>query len=189
MALDAPVFWQASLCEIELPDRTVRLCDAAFVNWPARGIFRSFDSELGVMDNVTAMSESVGDEAPQGVLTLLPPPGVAMADLFLPETQGKSILFWLAEVSPETGQVVGTPHQIFSGLIDTLKLTGGKRRSVDITFMSDAERLFHIRQGNVLSHPWHQRHFPGETGLKHATGTQTTVPWGTSAPRGQSVIN
>jgi len=189
VALEDQVITLAGLCEIALPDRVVRLCDGAFVNWPSRGLFTSKDEQLGVIDSVSPVAEAVGDEAPQGSLTMLIPEGAAAADLFMPDAQGGAMYFWLAEVSAATGEVVGTPDMLFAGRIDTLKLTVGKRRTLEITFMSEAERLFWTREGNVLSPRWHKSIWPGETGLDAATGTQTTVPWGTSAPRGQKVVS
>ncbi len=187
MALTDTVIWLAGLCEIALPDRTVRLCDGAFVNWPTRGLFESQDAELGAIDSLSPVGDAVGDEAPQGSLTLLPPAGAAAADLFQPNAQGGAMNFWLAEVSGTTGAVVGTPDLLFAGRIDTIKLTVGRtRRQVEITFMSEAERLFWTREGNVLSDRWQQLVWTGEKGLEFTSGAQVTVPWGIKGSRNGS---
>lgn len=187
MPLADTVIWLAGLCEIALPSRTVRLCDGAFVNWPARGLFESQDTTLGTIDALSPVGDSVGDEAPQGSLTLLPPAGAAAASLFQPNAQGGAMNFWLAEVSGATGAVVGTPDLLFAGRIDTIKLMVGRtRRQVEITFMSEAERLFWTREGNVLSDRWQQSIWTGEKGLEFTSGAQVTVPWGLNTPRGGS---
>jgi len=40
---DAPVIWLVGLIEIDLPLKTVRLCDGAWVDWPGRGRFTRRD--------------------------------------------------------------------------------------------------------------------------------------------------
>lgn len=173
----------AGLVEIVLPTKTVRLCDGGFVDWPARGLFTSKDDDFGTIDSVDAVTESVGDEAPGGAITLLPPDTTSAADLFQPEAQGSPIRFWLAELNSATGAVVGTPQLMFDGLVDALTVrTSTQRRSLVVEFMAEAERLFSVREGNVLSPRWHKSIWSGEKGFDHVTGTETLVPWGVPGP-------
>lgn len=182
MALTDAVIWLSGLCEIELPGRTIRLCDGAFVTWDG-DLFLAEDADFGTIESVDQVVESISDEAPSGKLTMLPPSVVDAADLFQPDAQGSPMRFWLAEINPVTGGVIGAPENIFSGFLDTLKLNVSRsRRAVDIEFMSEAERLFWTKEGNVLSPRFHKSIWPGELGLDHATGTQLAVPWGTSGP-------
>lgn len=182
MALSDNVILIAGLCQIDLPGRTIRLCDGAFVNWGGN-LFESQDTTFGTIDSVDQITESVGDEAPAGKLTLLPPSVASAIDLFLPTAQGSAMSFWLAEVSPTTGNVIGTPDKQFSGFLDNLKLSVGRsRRTVDMEFMSQAERFFWTKEGNVLSPRFHKTVWPGELGLDFATGVQLAVPWGVSGP-------
>lgn len=178
----------AGLVEFEMPDRTVRLCDGGFVDWPARGMFTSKDDDYGTIESVEAVSEAISDEAPAGRLTLLPAVTAAAADLFHPTAQGRPIKFWLAEVDRETGLLIGDPELVFSGFIDFMTLKFSKNdRKVEIEFISSAEKLFFIREGNVLSDAFHQQAWPGELGFTRCTGTQVAVPWGVSGPgRGTS---
>lgn len=176
----------AGLCSIELPDRTIRLCDGAFVAWGV-DMFTAQDDEFGVIESIDAVAEAVSDEAPAGKLTMLPPSVVESAALFQPEAQGSAMKFWLAEVDRETGAVVGQPELLFSGFLDTLNLQVGRdRRVVEIEFMSEAERLFWTKEGNVLSSRFHSLAWPGEKGFDHATGVPALVPWGTAGARGVS---
>lgn len=182
MALSDTVIWLAGLCEITLPGRTIRLCDGAFIEWDG-DTYSSEDVDFGTIESVDQVSESVSDEAPSGKMTMLPPSFADAADLFQPEAQGSSMRFWLAEVDPATGTVVGTPENLFSGFLDTLNLKVGKtRRAVEIEFMSEAERLFWTKEGNVLSSRFHKSVWAGELGLDFATGTQLAVPWGVAGP-------
>ena len=182
MALSDQVITLAGLCEIVLPARTVRLCDGGFIVWGAN-TYSSEDSEFGVIEAIDAVSEGVGDEAPSGKLTMLPPGSVDSADLFQPDAQGSAMRFWLAEISPATGLVVGTPDLLFSGFLDTLTLRVGRgKRVLEIEFISEAERLFATKEGNVLSSRFHQLAWPGELGFDHATGVPALVPWGVPGP-------
>ncbi|HVJ69932.1 MAG TPA: hypothetical protein VM531_00235 [Sphingomicrobium sp.] len=169
----------AGLIEIELAGRTVRLCDGGFVNWPARGLFTSQDIELGTIQSLEAVNEAVSDEAPGGRLTLLPPSTVAAADLYQSDAQGNPVRFWLAEVDRDTGLLLADPELLFLGMIDfmTLRVNKGSRM-IELEFVAAAERLFFVREGNVLSTRFHQLAWPGEKGFDHATGAQAVVPWG-----------
>jgi hypothetical protein len=183
MALSDPVLLLAGLIELELPSRTVRLCDGGFVNWPARGLFTSSDSAFGTIESVEAISEAFSDEAPGARLTLLPVSTANASDLFQSSAQGRPIQFWLAEVNRQTGLVVGTPTLLFIGMIDFMTLTVGKgTRRVDVEFIAAAERLFFVREGNVLSPRFHNDAWPGEKGFNHASGTAVQTPWGVTGP-------
>jgi hypothetical protein len=182
MALSDNVIWLAGLCEIALPGRTIRLCDGAFVVWDGN-TYTSEDVDFGTIESVDQVAEAISDEAPSGKLTMLPPSVAEAADLFQPDAQGSVMRFWLAEIDPATGTVVGTPENLFSGFLNTLNLRIGKtRRAVEIEFMSEAERLFWTKEGNVLSSRFHKSVWAGELGLDYATATQLAVPWGVAGP-------
>lgn len=187
MALTDSVIALAGLCEIALPSHTIRLCDGGFVTWGGN-TFTSQDPIFGTIESVDQVAEAISDEAPSGKLTMLPPSVADAADLFQPDAQGSPMNFWLAEINQATGAVVGTPENLFSGFLDNLTLRIGKtRRAVEIEFMSQAERLFWTKEGNVLSPRFHKSIWPGETGLDQATGNQIAVAWGTSSPSRGSV--
>lgn len=179
MSLTGRVILLVGLCEMELPDRTVRLTDGGFLDWPAKGMFTAQDSEFGTIESVESAGEAVSDEAPGGRLTLLPP-GVAVAgDLFRSDVQGSPLRFWLAVADRDTGLLVGDPELLFDGLIDTISIRTGKQgRFVDVEYMANAERLFFVREGNVLTSRFHNLAWPGEKGFDHTTGSGTQTPWG-----------
>lgn len=182
MSFDGRVTTIAGLMEMELPDRTVRLCDGGFVDWPARGMFRAKDEIFGTLESVETVSEGVSDEFPAFTLTLLPPKLAAASDLFRADAQGSSVRFWLAEVDRLTGLLVGTPEQVQAAAIDTIDLRVGRAgRYVDVE-CTVGERAFMVREANVLSTSFHQRAWPGEKGFDHCDGTGSTVPWGVPDP-------
>lgn len=183
MALSDRVVLIAGLCEIALPSKTIRLCDGGFVLWPEVGTFTAKDPDFGTIGAVEASGEAISDQAPGGKIVLLPPSSVSAAALFQPDAQGAPIRFWLAEVDRSSGAVVGSPELMFDGLVDTLTLkTSRAGRTVELEYMAAAERLFMVREGNVLSPRWHKSIWPGELGLDHVTGTAVQVPWGVSGP-------
>jgi len=186
MALTSPVVLLAGLVEMQLASRTVRLCDGGFVNWPGVGLFTSSDSAFGTIESVEGISEGVGDQAPGARMTLLPKSTADASDLFQSNAQGRPIRFWLAEVDRLSGLLVGTPELMFWGMIDSMGITLGKQsRKVEVEFIAASERLFMVREGNVLTPRFHWDAWPGENGFNHATGNATQVPWGvTGPPRG-----
>ena len=175
-----------SLLEIVHPVATIRLCDGGLFNWPARGAFSAIDPIYGTLGSVDPASESVGDEAPGGQFTLLPPSVAAAISLAQANAQGSPVRMWMAEANPETSALIGTPEQLFDGMIDTvtIRLSRGAAE-VAIEYVSVAEKLFQIKEGNVLSDRFHQLAWSGETGFAQCTGSVTAVPWGvTGPPRG-----
>ena len=182
MALNSTVVLLTGLVEMQLAGRTVRLCDGGFVQWGAN-LFTSTDSAFGTIESVESISEGLGDEAPGARITLLPTSTADAADLFQSDAQGNPIKFWLAEVDRATGLLVGTPNLMFWGMIDLMALRVAKSaRRVEVEFVAASERLFLVREGNVLSPRFHQAAWPGEKGFNHATGNAIQVPWGVSGP-------
>ena len=179
----------AGLMELETMTRTLRLCDGGMVNWPGRGLFVAIDEEFGTIGSVDPAAEQIGDEAAGGRLTINVPTTEAAIALAVAEMQAKPLRFWLAEIDASTGAIVGTPTKMFEGQVDTIAITlGQNERTVTIEYVDAAERLFSIREGNVLTSRFHQTAWPGELGFDHCTGVGIQVPWGvTGAPRGTVV--
>lgn len=187
MAFDAPNVMIVGLMEITLPSKTIRLSDGGFVYFDGNK-FSSADDEFGAVESIEIPEERAGDEAPAGQLTFLPVSTAAAADLSQPGFQGSPIKFWLAEVDEATGEISGDPELLADCELDTtaLKLGRGERK-LEIGFISVAERLFNINEGNVLSTRFHQSVWPGELGFDNATGIGTAVAWGVAGPpRGSS---
>ncbi len=181
MAFTGNVITICALMTIELPDRTVRMCDGAFVKWGA-DVFDCYDEDFGVIGSASTFEEKTGDEAPGGNLTFLPPSSSAATSLSDPAYQGARMRFWLAEVNPETGIVTGTPELTADLAIDTvtLKVSRGTR-SVDIEFESAAKRLFMVLRGNALNDRFQQACYPGELGMANATGMPRSTAWGAAS--------
>ncbi|QAY77928.1 hypothetical protein [Sphingosinicella sp. BN140058] len=179
----------AGLLVMELPTKTVRLCDGGFLYWGGAK-FESVDADFGAIEGLEPVLEGAGDEAPGGKLVFLPSSTAAAATLSRPDFQNSRVRFYLAEVNEATGAVIGTPELLFDGLLDKtdLKLSRGTRR-LEVDFISTAERLFLINEGNVLSSRFHKSVWPGELGLDNATGLQVSVAWGVAGPPRGSITS
>jgi hypothetical protein len=175
------------LLKIELPAHTIRLCDGGFLTFGGED-YASSDQYFGTIGGLEALSEGVGDEVPGSRLTFLPDSNAAAATLSAPGMQGSRIRFWIAEVDPDTGLVIGTPDQQADMQVDRTVLKIGRgTRSLEMDMVSRAERLFVQNEGNSLSPEFHKSVWPGETGEDNATGLGTTVAWGVEGPpRGSS---
>lgn len=177
---DAPILTLTGLAVLELPDRTLRLCDGAYV-YVGADKFEAEDAEFGSIKSVDEIEEKVGDDAPDGSLTFLPASTAAAAILSRPEYQGSPLRFYLARVDDQTGTAMGDPELLLDAELDTTTLLLNPRR-LEMTFISIAERLWNVNEGNVLSDSFHQSVWPGELGMANATGVPSNEPWGVEGP-------
>lgn len=170
------------LLKIEFPTRTVRLCDGGFFTF-ASEVYQSSDAVFGNIASLEPLSEGIGDEVPALELTLQPPGTTPAADLSQPSFQQARARFWIAEYNPDTGLIVGTPDLAFDGQVDQTSIRVGRgERSLSISIVSTAERLFERNIGNSLSPNFHKLIWPGELGHDNATGLKVPVAWGVAAP-------
>lgn len=173
----------AGLIKVVLPGATLLLCDGAFVKWDAE-TFRSADSTFGVVGQIEPIAEGVGDEIPALRITFNPASTAAAAELSQPDWQGSHVQMWVAEVSPATNVIVGTPALMFDGQTDSTELVIAKgKRELGMDVVAAAERLFVINEGNTLTPRFHKSLYPGELGEDNATGVGIGKAWGTALPQ------
>ncbi|WCP14485.1 hypothetical protein sphantq_02931 [Sphingobium sp. AntQ-1] len=172
----------SGLMEMQLRDgRNIRLCDGGFLEFGGN-TYRSSDPDFGTIGSMEAFSEGVGDSVPAFKLTFLPASTAAASDISAPGMQGSIARFWIAEVDADTGLIIGDPDLMFDGQIDqTILRIGKSKRELDIDFVSTAERLFSINEGNSLNPRFHKVVNPGELGEDNATGLGVSVAWGVEA--------
>lgn len=179
---DAHTLTLSGLLQIDLPERTIRLCDGGFVRWGADK-FESSDEIFGSITGVDTFNESVGDEAPSGSLTFAPNADADPAELNDPAYQGSRMRFWFARVDEAAGTIMGDPELVADCMLDTTALRlGSKLRELGMEFVGQLERLMSISEGHVLSDRFHQSIWPGETGLRNTTGVGKPVAWGAESP-------
>lgn len=179
---DAPIFTLAGLCEINLPDRDIRICDGAYL-YVGPDKFTSEDEFFGSIASVEPITESIGDEAPAGKLTFVPASTAAAVELCQPEHQGSRMRFWFARVDPTAGAVMGDLELVADCILDVPTLRVSKRsRLLEMEFVGASERLFNVADGTVMTDRFHQSIWPGETGFANTTGVGKPVAWGTGSP-------
>lgn len=182
MAFTGHALTLVALMKMELPDRTIRMCDGGFVYWDGE-LYDSVDDLFGTIASAESFEEKTGDEAPGGKLTFLPPSTASGAALSNPAMQGSRMRFWLAEVESSSGTVIGAPELTADLAIDTVTPKASKgRREIDVEFESAAKRLFLVMRGQALSNRFHQQCFPGEMGMANATGMPRSTAWGADNP-------
>jgi len=170
------------LIRIELPGHDIRLCDGGFMEHDGL-VFQAEDDVFGTIGLLDAMSEGVGDEVPAGKLTFIPRTTAAAAQLSKPGFQNSRMRFWIGEFDVISGRLVSPPDLMMEAQTDQTILRRGRgTRELEMRFVSRAERLFTINEGNTLSARFHRSIYPGESGFDRATGVPTQRAWGTSAP-------
>lgn len=170
----------AGLVKITLPTREVLLTDGGFLKWGA-DIYRSKDATFGAIGSVDGLQEGQGNEIPALDLDLLPPGDAVIGDLSKPGYQQSRVQFWFAEFDVATGEMTGTPELFYDGQIDQTSLRVGKTRTLSMSIVSNAERLFELDIGNSMSPTFHKSIHPGEKGHDNAAGLKIQVAWGTDS--------
>lgn len=186
MSFEGSSITLVGLARIELPGRVMRLCDGGFAYFDDEK-YTASDSVFGSIAAIEPFDESVGDQAPGGRLSFLPAASATANALLGAARQNVRMRFWLGEIGSD-GKTVTHAEPLADTLIDTATLRVARgQRVLDVDFISRAEKLFAIREGNVLSTTFHQRVWPGERGFDNANGLQRNVAWGIEdAPRGAS---
>jgi hypothetical protein len=179
----------AALLRVDLPNHSAFFVDGGTLQ-VGGDLYLPRDSVLGVPESFEALSEGVGDEAPAGAITFIPPDGVSSSSLNSPNNAGSRVRIWLAEVDQETGAVIGSPDPMADWIVDYPEMSNGKQgRRLTLNCVTTSEAMFERNLGNSLSPAFHKRMYPGETGLDNASGVATSVAWGAaSAPRGTSSV-
>jgi hypothetical protein len=168
------------LLKMELPGRTVLLCDGGFITF-AGETYTASDAVLGTVGGVETPAEGAGGDVPAASITFLPITA-DVATLADPAMQGSRVRFWMAFYDEATGTITGTPDLQFDGQVDQVTLSGGSVRELDVSVVSTGERLFEGNLGNSLNSAWHKGIWPGELGHDNATGLSVPVAWGTERP-------
>lgn len=171
------------LMKMELPTRTVRLCDGGFIVFGGE-TYQSADDVFGTIASIDALSEGVGDEVPALEVAFYPNGDATPADLSQPGFQTARTRFWIGEYDVDAGTLIGSPDLVFDGQLDRTQLRVGAQRELSASVVSLAERLFELNIGNSLNSNFHQSVWPGEKGHDNATGLSVPIAWGAVKPSG-----
>lgn len=164
---------------IALPHATLCLLDGAGALTIGGELYQGRDPVYGVLDTIEGIEDQLGDDAPKISLGLIPAGDAAMAALIDPAVQGSEVQIMVGTVNFATGQPVATPYSVFVGELDVPTINWGENdRRLEYTVVSVAERLFQVEEGRRLSSAFHQKVWPGETGLDFCTDVEITLAWG-----------
>lgn len=182
MALGDPVITYAGFIKIELPSRTVRLCDGGFLSFDGED-YEAADAVFGTIAACEEIEDAIDDSAPGGGFTLFPAPDADLAELIDPAMQGARVRIWTGEVDADMKTV--SAAELEADLLIDVPAWDPVAWTLDFATMARHEKLFLRSEGNVCSSAWHQSVWPGEQGFDNCTDLEGQVAWGTEgAPKG-----
>lgn len=183
MAFEGDFIHLIGFCKIELPTRTLRLCDGGFCYFGGEK-YTAEDDLFGSIGAVEEFDAALGDAAEDAKIVFLPPASAAASAINSASFQNSRARFWMGTIGPD-GKTVTSAEQLMDALVDytVLRLRQGGRE-LEMSFIGRAEKLFLRQQGNSLNPRFHQSVWPGERGLDNASGARITVAWGVGSPRG-----
>jgi hypothetical protein len=183
LTLDGVYFFGA--VKLEIPGRDICLLDGAGEVTIAGQVYKGLDHQFGTLNSIDTISEALGDEAPELLLSLYPVDGVSASVLANPAMQGSKVTIMVGAIDPMTGLPIGTPEVKFLGEIDvpTLTISQGER-VLEFTLVSVFEKLFEVEEGVRATDGFHQSIWPGEKGFEYMTGTDKNLYWGGKKPTG-----
>lgn len=169
-------------CKIELPTRTLRICDGGFCYFNGEK-YDSEDSLFGSIAGIDEFEASLGDAAEDAKLVFAPPATTAASDINSKTFQNSRARFWMGTIGPD-GKTVTASEQLMDALVDyTVLRLRQSGRELEMAFIGRPEKLFLRQEGNSLNPRFHKSIWPGEKGLDNV-GAKLTIAWGVGSPRG-----
>lgn len=170
-------------CKIELPGRTLRMCDGGFCYFGGEK-YTSEDDIFGSIAAVDEFEAALGDSAEDAKIVFMPKAQALASEISSPAFQNSRARFWMGTIGSD-GKTVIASEQLLDALVDftTLRLRQSGRE-LEMSFIGRPEKLFLRQEGNTLDPRFHKSVWPGERGLDNATGARITVAWGVGAARG-----
>lgn len=183
MTLAAETITLIGLAKIELPERTIRICDGGFC-YHGGEKYEAEDSVFGSLAAVDEFEAALGDMAEDAKLVFNPPAASVPEDLSSDAFQNSRARFWMGMLDSD-GKTVIHAEQLMDALVDyTVLRLSENGRQVEMSFIGRAEKLFLRQEGNSLNPRFHKSIWSGEKGLDNATGARISVAWGVGNPRG-----
>lgn len=172
-------------CKIELPGRTLRMCDGGFCYFGGEK-YTSEDALFGSIAAVDEFEAALGDSAEDAKIVFMPNAAALASEISSPAFQNSRARFWMGTIGSD-GKTVTTAEQLMDALVDfTVLRLRQAGRELEMSFIGRPEKLFLRQEGNSLNPRFHKSVWPGEKGLDNATGARITVAWGVGGARGIS---
>ncbi len=172
-------------CKIELPTRTLRMCDGGFCYFGGEK-YTSEDDVFGSISAVEELDAALGDAAEDARIVFAPKASATPGQINSPYFQNSRARFWMGVIGSD-GKTVTHAEQLMDALVDyTVLRLRQSGRELEMVFIGRPEKLFLRQEANSLNPRFHKTVWPGERGLDNATGARISVAWGVSSPRGVS---
>lgn len=166
------------LLSLELPSGTVFLSDGGVTPWNG-DTYRPSDASIGSVATIGEIRSGFNSRLPEQEFTFAVPDNGALTALQAGAWARSSVRLWVAEYDTQTGQVVGTPDNRFSGKMDRVRQQFAlKQLSVIVSCVSEREVALFSNDNNGLSAEFHKGIWPNETGHDQATGLVIPDAWG-----------
>lgn len=173
---------KATFVRLDMPGGAVCITDGGF------GVLDAGEGEgpetyfgchptYGVLSSVSSIKDGADAQTTRIDIVILPASDVATAALGNPSTQGVRVQWWEGVIDPATGGLMGLPELKFDGEIDKPRLQVGDSWSLTLECGTQAERQLEPNADWRLNHAFHQRCWPGETGLGHVDGVLRKKEW------------
>lgn len=173
-----------AFCKIELPTRTLRICDGGFMYFGGEK-YEAEDAVFGSIAAVDELEAALGDAAEDAKIVFLPPATTAASEINRKQFHLSRARFWMGVIGSD-GKTVTTAEQLMDALVDyTVLRLRQSGRELEMSFIGRPEKFFLRNEGNSLNPRFHKSVWPGEKGLDN-TGAKQTVAWGVGSPRGVS---
>lgn len=180
----------AAVLEWQAPDGTVRLADGGLVKFnPGTGLadFEGDHPVFGTLAGFDSFDSAIGDAVEGGTFTFAPAPDAEVTDWWRTDLENTRLRFWLGEIDPADGVTLTDAELVADWLVDTPgREQAGASDLLTIDCITNLERLFNIRQGNVCSDVFHQSVWSGERGFENCTDNPGTFAWGVESPPASS---
>lgn len=171
--------------KIELPEQTICLLDGSAEITIGADDYAGHVDGVGAWASVEEIEDGFGDEAPGTTVTILPDSDEAAAMLSDPANQASPVTIMVGARDDETGLSIGDPYIAIMGLIDVpVHEFGTAECSVDYDVVSEMDYLMMNDEDRDMAPAFHQRVWPGETGMNHVTGVTQNGYWGQNPPSG-----
>lgn len=176
------------LIRIELPGKTIRLCDGSgYVVWGSE-TFLGKDSEFGSLAGFGDFLETEGTESPRQEVNFLVSNNAALADLTSPSAQGSPVSIYAATISRETGLLIGVPDARFIGELDDSSVQFNKNGKLLTLELSTVwEMLFDNSEGARWNDTfWTYLYGPDARAFEAVTNVSKKMYWGFFGPKNSS---
>ena len=180
----------AAVLEWQAPDGDVLLADGGLVKFnPGGGVvsFTGSDPGFGTIATFDVFDTGVGDQVEGGAISFVPPADAPTSAWWRTDLENTRLRIWLGEVDPATAVMSGA-EILADWLVDTANRDQAQGQDVlTLELFARDQKLFEVRQGNVLSDAFHNSIWSGERGFENATDAQQFFAWGAAAPPSGSV--